>query len=28
MKQEKIQTEVASHLDKLREKANVERNMP
>ncbi len=28
MKQEKIQTEVASYLDKLKEKAKVERNIP
>lgn len=28
MKQEKIQTEVASYLEKLKEKANVERNIP
>lgn len=28
LKQEKLQTEVASYLDKLREKAKVERNVP
>jgi hypothetical protein len=28
MKQEKIQTEVASYLEKLREKAKIERNLP